>query len=68
MKTREALYPYRFRLIGGLVGLILAILFLTIGFGPTILIVAFAAIGFLIGKWRDGALDIERWIQFFQRD
>ncbi len=28
MKTREALYPYRFRLIGGLVGLILAILFL----------------------------------------
>lgn len=68
MKTSEALRPYRYRLLGGLVGLILAILFLTIGFGPTLLIVVFATIGYLIGQWRDNALDVEGWIQFFQRD
>jgi len=68
MSTKEQLYPYRFRLVGGLVGLVIAVLFLTIGFGPTLLLLFFTAIGFLIGKWRDGALDIEGWIQFFNRD
>lgn len=68
MSTKEQLYPYRFRLVGAGIGLIIAILFLTIGFGPTLLLLVFATIGFLIGKWRDGALDIEGWIQFFQRD
>ncbi|MCG0047019.1 UNVERIFIED_ORG: putative membrane protein [Bacillus sp. PvP124] len=29
----------------------MAILLLTIGFGPTLLIVAFMGIGYVIGKW-----------------
>ncbi|KOO48605.1 DUF2273 domain-containing protein [Priestia koreensis] len=68
MSTPDKLIPYRGRIIGILIGFVLAVLLLTIGFGPTILIVAFMAIGFIIGKWRDGQLNIESWMRFFAKD
>ncbi|WP_214722376.1 DUF2273 domain-containing protein [Exiguobacterium sp. s192] len=68
MSKKEQLYPYRFRLVGSFFGILIAILFLTIGFGATILLFTFALTGFLIGQWRDGALDVKGWIQFFNRD
>ncbi|MDT2046312.1 MULTISPECIES: DUF2273 domain-containing protein [Bacillaceae] len=67
MSGLDKLLPYRGRLFGLLLGLILAILLLTIGFGPTILVIGFMGIGYLIGKWRDGQLDIEAWLRFFTR-
>jgi uncharacterized membrane protein len=51
MGTPDKLIPYRGRVLGILAGLVLAILLLTIGFGPTLLIVAFMGIGYVIGKW-----------------
>ena len=68
MDTKTQLKPYRFRLVGAVIGLIIAVLFLTLGFGPTLLIVTLTLIGFLIGKWRDGALRVKEWITFFTRD
>lgn len=68
MDTKTMLWPYRFRLIGAGLGLIMAVLFLTIGFGPTFLIVTLTLIGFVIGKWRDGALRMEEWVAFFTRN
>ena len=67
MSRSEMLLPYRGRLLGLLVGIVLAVLIITVGFGPTLLIVALAAIGYLIGMWRDGQLDVEGWFQFFTR-
>ncbi|WP_394548397.1 DUF2273 domain-containing protein [Priestia aryabhattai] len=67
MGTPDKLIPYRGRVLGILAGLVLAILLLTIGFGPTLLIVAFMGSGYVIGKWRDGHLDINAWIGFFTR-
>ncbi|MED3882074.1 DUF2273 domain-containing protein [Priestia megaterium] len=67
MSTPDKLIPYRGRVLGILAGLVLAILLLTIGFGPTLLIVAFMGIGYVIGKWRDGYLDINAWVGFFTK-
>ncbi|WP_129709654.1 DUF2273 domain-containing protein [Priestia megaterium] len=67
MSTPDKLIPYRGRVLGILAGLVLAILLLTIGFGPTLLIVAFMGIGYVIGKWRDGDLDINAWVGFFTK-
>ncbi|MED3981775.1 DUF2273 domain-containing protein [Priestia megaterium] len=67
MSTPDKLIPYRGRVLGILAGLVLAILLLTIGFGPTLLIVAFMGIGYVIGKWRDGYLDINAWVEFFTK-
>lgn len=67
MDTKTMLFPYRFRLIGVIVGVVIAVLFLTIGFGQTVLIVTLALVGFLIGKWSDGALHVNEWVEFFTR-
>ncbi|ERG67696.1 DUF2273 domain-containing protein [Exiguobacterium chiriqhucha] len=67
MDTKTILFPYRFRLIGIVVGVVIAVLFLTIGFGQTVLIVTLALVGFLIGKWGDGALHVNEWVEFFIR-
>lgn len=45
---KEFLEKYKFWLIGGLSGLLIAILMLTIGFFPTLLIVIFVGLGALI--------------------
>ncbi len=53
----EPLKPYAGRLVLTVLGLATAILFLTIGFWRTILIVLLVGAGFLLGSYRDGALD-----------
>ncbi|MCO6018604.1 MULTISPECIES: DUF2273 domain-containing protein [Carnobacterium] len=67
MQPPESWYPYRGRIIGLLIGLIIALLLITIGFGYTLLIVLLASIGFIIGAWRDGKIDITAWLQFFMK-
>ncbi|WP_411344824.1 DUF2273 domain-containing protein [Paenibacillus sp. WLX1005] len=67
MELLEQLMPYRRRILWTLLGLLIGILWITIGFKYTLLIIACMVVGFLIGKWQDGALDVRRWIQFFTR-
>lgn len=67
MNLPELLQPYKWRIIGVIVGLVIAILFMTIGFGYTLLILLIAGIGFLIGKWKDGQLDFNDWLKFFTK-
>ncbi|TFE00137.1 DUF2273 domain-containing protein [Jeotgalibacillus sp. R-1-5s-1] len=67
MNKTDMLLPYRGRLLGLVLGVILAILIITVGFGPTLLIVTLAVLGYLVGMWRDGKLDIDGWFQFFTR-
>ena len=49
--------PYKCRLIGLLIGLIIAILFMTIGFFKTILIIICITAGFVIGYFFDDKID-----------
>lgn len=56
----QSLQPYSGRILLTAIGFVVAILFLTIGFWRTLLIAVLTAIGYLIGQWRDGALDMER--------
>lgn len=52
------LRPYRFRIIWTTVFFLLALILLWIGFGKTLVLLIFAAIGYIIGKMRDEDLDI----------
>ncbi|ALS03250.1 hypothetical protein ATZ33_02520 [Enterococcus silesiacus] len=50
--------PYRFRIIWTTLFFLLALLLLLIGFGKTLVLLIFAAVGYIIGKMRDEDLDI----------
>lgn len=52
--------PYAGRIFLTVLGLLIGISFLTLGFWRTMLIVLLAAAGYLLGKWEDGALDMSR--------
>ncbi|MTD38086.1 DUF2273 domain-containing protein [Erwinia sp. CPCC 100877] len=52
------LKPYRFRIMWTALFFLLALLFISIGFWKTIVLLIFAAIGYIIGKMRDEDLDI----------
>jgi uncharacterized membrane protein len=56
-KLGETLGPYRGRLTGLTAGLIMAILFLTIGFFKTLLIIICVIAGFIIGYFFDDRND-----------
>ena len=58
INTGNALKPYRCRLTGLAAGLIIAILFLTIGFFKTLLIIICATAGFIIGYFFDDRVDL----------
>lgn len=50
--------PYRFRIIWTALFFLLALLFLFVGFGKTLVILIFSAVGYLIGKMQDEDLDL----------
>ena len=54
----KELKPYRFRIIWTILFFLLALLLLLIGFGKTLVLLIFAAVGYVIGKMRDEDLDI----------
>lgn len=60
-------YKYRGRVIGLLVAFIFALLWMTIGFGEALLIVIIAGIGYGIGAYFDGQIDLDEWFNFFMR-
>lgn len=62
--------PYKNRILCALIGVLIAILILTIGFGKTFLICLLTGIGFLIGYWLDGKFPTEKleaFIDYFRR-
>lgn len=56
----ESLKPYAGRIFMTAFGFIIAVLFLTAGFWRTMLILVLTVVGYLLGKWQDGALDTSR--------
>lgn len=54
----KQLKPYRFRIIWTTLFFLFALLLLLIGFGKTLVLLIFAAVGYIIGKMRDEDLDI----------
>ncbi|MBM0066166.1 DUF2273 domain-containing protein [Alkalicoccobacillus gibsonii] len=66
----ETFMRYRGRILGLLIAIVFSILYLTIGFGYTVAVAIFVLIGYLIGKWIDGDLDVSTYIQalFSRRD
>lgn len=59
--------PYSGRIIWIIAGIITAILFLTIGFWRTILIVILALIGYAIGVYKDNPLHFMQWLNVLKR-
>jgi uncharacterized membrane protein len=64
MKTFDLLMPYRSRVIGIVIGAVISILFLTLGAGPTLLIVLLMFSGFLVGMWIDRGIKLETVLNF----
>lgn len=56
----DSMKPFAGRIVMTAFGFLIAVLFLTIGFWRTLLILILSVAGYLLGKWEDGALDIER--------
>lgn len=54
----QQIMPYRFRIIWTTLFFLLALLLLLIGLGKTLVLLIFAAVGYIIGKMRDEDLDI----------
>ncbi|MFV0352124.1 MAG: DUF2273 domain-containing protein [Oscillospiraceae bacterium] len=48
-------------------GLLAAVLMLTIGFWKTLLLYLLALIGYFIGCWKDGKIDFAKWYNRFRR-
>lgn len=56
----EPLKPYAGRIVLTGLGFVVAVLFLTLGFWKTILIILLSVIGFALGKLADGDFDTSR--------
>lgn len=62
-QLREFLRKYWGRALGSTAGLIVAVLFLTLGFFRTLLIVLCVAAGFFIGMFRDSKEDFLEFVE-----
>lgn len=51
------------KVLGTVLGLLIGILFVVIGFWRTVLIVGCAVVGFIIGNYRDRGIDFRRLIK-----
>lgn len=56
----EELKPYSGRITLTIVGFVVAVLFLTLGFWPTLLLAILTAAGFITGSIKDGVLKTDQ--------
>lgn len=63
----EYLMRYKNRILGVLFALIFAVLLVTIGFWKAVAVVVIVVIGYLVGAYYDGQLDLESWFNFLSR-
>ncbi|MGM0419646.1 MAG: DUF2273 domain-containing protein [Bacillota bacterium] len=62
---KQTFAEYKSQILGALIGLIIAILILTIGLAKTLLLTAFTLAGYLIGNREDLNKDFYRVIDYF---
>lgn len=67
LKSKSIYENNKYAIIGLIVGVIVAILFITVGFFETLLIVLLAIIGFIIGAYKDRNPFIMNWLSKFER-
>ncbi|MDO4670969.1 MAG: DUF2273 domain-containing protein [Aerococcus sp.] len=60
-------YTYRGRIIATFAFFLLGILLVTVGLGRTLVILLFAAVGYLIGEYVDGGSTLLRWLRSLRR-
>lgn len=58
----ETVRRYRGRVLGLIIATVFSILFFTIGLWYTVVIAIFITIGFLVGKWADGDLNVSGYL------
>jgi uncharacterized membrane protein len=63
-QLKEFLRKYWGRVLGSAAGLLVAVLFLTVGFFRTLLIVICMAVGYFLGMFRDSK---EEFLEFVER-
>ncbi|MCI7239927.1 DUF2273 domain-containing protein [Aerococcus suis] len=56
---------YRGRVLGLVIAFLFALLWVTIGFGETLLVMVIVGVGYLIGAYFDGRLDVNAWLKYF---
>ena len=61
-KVREAFKPYLWRILLTMGGIAIAVLMLTIGFFPTLLLLVLGMAGFLLGFRFDSLADFKRFL------
>ncbi len=67
-RQMKEIWPlYKGRIIGLLSAFIFALLWVIFNFGVALLIFVIAGIGFVVGAYFDGAIDLRAWLRFFMR-
>lgn len=56
---------YKGRITGLLSAFLFALLWVIFSFGTALLVFVIAAIGYIVGKYFDGDLDLRAWMNFF---
>ena len=60
-------YKYRYSIIGLIIAFLFTFLWVWVGFGKALLVAIVTVIGYLIGAYIDGELDVDSWFNFFLR-
>lgn len=66
-KSKRIYNNNKYAVIGLIIGIIIAILFITVGFFETLLILLLAIIGFVIGAYIDRNPIVMEWLSKFER-
>lgn len=56
---------YRGRVLGLLIGFVFSLLWVTIGFAETVLVLLIVGVGYLVGAYYDGNFDLNAWLAYF---
>ncbi|AMB99615.1 hypothetical protein AWM75_06295 [Aerococcus urinaehominis] len=60
-------YPYRHRILCLLLAFLFALIWLNLGFFASVFVFLISAVGYFIGAYVDGELDLEEWFNLFNR-
>ena len=58
---------YKWRIIGLLSAFIFALLWVVFNFGTALLIFVIAEVGYIVGAYFDGVVDLRDWLRFFMK-
>lgn len=58
---------YKGRITGLLLAFIFALLWVVFNFGTALLVFIIAAVGYIVGAYFDGEVDLRAWLRFFMK-